>query len=68
MIASGMIYMYTAKKNDRNSFQIYSHAININAYSRLKKDNDLRNAFSRDEFLVYYHPIEDLGTKVIKKS
>ncbi|MGA1870514.1 MAG: EAL domain-containing protein [bacterium] len=54
--------MYTAKKNDRNSFQIYSPSININAYSRLKKDNDLRNAFLRDEFLVYYHPIVDITT------
>ncbi|MGA1823762.1 MAG: EAL domain-containing protein [bacterium] len=53
--------MYSSKKNDRNCFQIYSPAININAYSRLKKDNDLRNAFSRDEFLVYYHPIVDLN-------
>jgi diguanylate cyclase (GGDEF)-like protein/PAS domain S-box-containing protein len=47
--------MYRAKETG-NTYQLYTKAMNSQAFERLNLENDLRKALDRSEFVVYYQP------------
>lgn len=51
--------MYRAKKRGRNAYQFFTPDMHAQAIARLEKENDLRKALQRDEFLLYYQPQVD---------
>jgi diguanylate cyclase (GGDEF)-like protein len=53
--------MYRAKQEGRDSFQLYSPVMNVNAAKRLTMENALRHALERGEFLLHYQPRMDLA-------
>jgi diguanylate cyclase (GGDEF)-like protein len=52
--------MYRAKKQGRNSYQLFDTEMYIQAKKRLDLETDLRQAIERQEFMVYYQPIMDI--------
>ena len=55
--------MYHAKEQGRNNFQYYSNAMNAAANERLILEGEVRHATERHEFVVYYQPQIDLGSR-----
>ena len=51
------IAMYRAKARGKNAYQLFDVSMHIQAQARLALENDLRKAFIRQEFVVYYQPI-----------
>jgi diguanylate cyclase (GGDEF)-like protein/PAS domain S-box-containing protein len=54
--------MYRAKDLGRNTFQLYSSAMNANFGERLTLETDLWKALERNEFVLHYQPKVDLKT------
>jgi diguanylate cyclase (GGDEF)-like protein len=48
--------MFRAKENGRNSYQLYTHAMNKSALQRLSLENSLCKAAENNELLIYYQP------------
>ncbi|HEY9856063.1 MAG TPA: EAL domain-containing protein [Stenomitos sp.] len=53
--------LYRAKENG-NTYQHYTPAMNTASAERLSLDNSLRRALERDELMLYYQPQLDLKT------
>jgi diguanylate cyclase (GGDEF)-like protein len=51
-----------AKNTGRDSYQIYSPEMNLQAIERLRLENDLRKGLQREEFVLYYQPQVDAAT------
>ena len=60
------IAMYRAKEKGKNRREIYEEWMSFRANDRLTLGNDLRRAFEREEFVLYYQPIAHLTTGEIK--
>jgi len=56
------IAMYRAKEEGKNTYQIYSPAMNTMALQRLTMETQLRQALERNEFILHYQPKVDLNT------
>src|SRR5262249_55455845 len=54
--------LYRAKERGRDTYQIYTAAMNASALEQLALESAFRKALAQDELLVYYQPIVDLGT------
>jgi len=57
--------MYQAKTEGRNNFQFYSSWMNEGVQERLALENGLRAALARQEFVLHYQPVADLGAGMI---
>jgi diguanylate cyclase (GGDEF)-like protein/PAS domain S-box-containing protein len=53
--------MYRAKTEGRNNFQFYSEWMNAEVQERLALESALRAALARQEFVLHYQPLADLG-------
>ncbi len=58
--------MYEAKQQGRNTYRFFTQALTEGALERLKMENDLRWAISRDELILHYQPIVDLKTQQLQ--
>ena len=54
--------MYHAKAAGRNNFQFFDARMNEAAIERLNIEHALHQALERDEFVLYYQPVIDLGS------
>ncbi len=52
--------MYRAKDQGRNTYQLYSPAMNVSQLERLSLESNLRHALERDEFVVHFQPQVEL--------
>jgi diguanylate cyclase (GGDEF)-like protein/PAS domain S-box-containing protein len=57
--------MYTAKRRGRGRFELYRHEMHAAAVERLTLETELRRALERDELVVHYQPIIDLGASTV---
>lgn len=53
------IAMYAAKGNGKGSYEFYEASLSENLVVRLNKEQALRKAIERDEFVLYYQPRVD---------
>ncbi|QQE63712.1 GGDEF domain-containing protein [Leptolyngbya sp. BL0902] len=65
MLRDAEIAMYRAKQQGRAQFALYDTSMHQRAMARLEMETALRNACSRDEFVVYYQPIVHLETNAL---
>jgi len=54
--------MYHVKEQDKNGYQFYTSRMNSAAFERLTKENCLRKAIERGEFLLHYQPQVEIAT------
>ncbi|HYL88684.1 MAG TPA: EAL domain-containing protein, partial [Burkholderiales bacterium] len=54
--------MFTAKDAGRNKVQFYTPAMNERAMESLLIENDLRRAFERSQFELYFQPKENMAS------
>jgi diguanylate cyclase (GGDEF)-like protein len=54
--------MYRAKDAGRNSYQLFTPAMNSRALERLSLENSLRHALDRGELVLHYQPMIRLAT------
>jgi EAL domain-containing protein (putative c-di-GMP-specific phosphodiesterase class I) len=59
------IAMYHAKRQGRGRYEIFDPAMLERVKSRLQMETDLRKALERQEFVVHYQPILELGNQRI---
>ncbi|MGK2928953.1 MAG: putative bifunctional diguanylate cyclase/phosphodiesterase [Acidimicrobiales bacterium] len=52
--------MYRAKENGRNTFELYTRALNERAHQRLSLESSLHKAVEREELVMHYQPKVDL--------
>ena len=57
--------MYAAKANGKHRYAFYRPEFTLQAESRLQIEQDLRLAFEREEFILYYQPKIDLESQRI---
>lgn len=57
--------MYRAKDLGRNSYQLYTPAINARSFEHLAMERSLHRALERSEFTVYFQPVVELETRRI---
>ncbi|MBI5007318.1 MAG: EAL domain-containing protein [Nitrosomonadales bacterium] len=60
--------MYVAKNLGRNRFSYFTPALQEKAQHRMRMVNDLRDALSSNQFVVYYQPIVELATGDVHKA
>jgi diguanylate cyclase (GGDEF)-like protein/PAS domain S-box-containing protein len=60
--------MYGAKNAGRNQFSYFTRSMQEKAHTRLRLSGDLRNALAAGQFEVYYQPVVELATGLIKKA
>ncbi len=62
LLKNSDLAMYRAKEKGRNTFQLYTPAMNFKAMERLAVEKNLRKALDREEFELYYQPKVNLST------
>ena len=65
MLRDAEIAMHRAKRAGKARCQLFDGAMHASAVARLRLETDLRKAFDRQEFLVYYQPILSLADQRI---
>jgi diguanylate cyclase (GGDEF)-like protein/PAS domain S-box-containing protein len=60
--------MYASKKRGRNCFSYFTPSMQKSAQARWRLIDDLHNALSKNQFQVYYQPIVELSTGIIRKA
>jgi diguanylate cyclase (GGDEF)-like protein len=59
------IAMYRAKGQGRGRYEMFDTTMLARAMTRLELESDLRKAVERQEFIIHYQPIVELGTQQI---
>jgi diguanylate cyclase (GGDEF)-like protein len=60
------VALYAAKSGGRNDFCVFRSELTEAADMQKSMESDLREAISRDEFELYYQPIIDAKTRVVR--
>jgi diguanylate cyclase (GGDEF)-like protein len=63
LISAADAAMYRAKQTGRNSYQFFTAEINQRSRARVQLGSELRKALERDEFVLFYQPRYELGTR-----
>ena len=63
MLRDADIAMYCAKANGKARHQVFDQAMHDRALMQLQMETDIRQAFERGEFSLYYQPIFVIETK-----
>ncbi len=56
LLRNADLAMYRAKDSGRSQFQYYEASMNVKALKRMQLENDLRNAISKEQLMLYYQP------------
>ena len=65
LIGAADAAMYRAKQSGRNTFHFFTSEINQRSRARARLAAELRRALEREEFVLFYQPKVDLGTRAV---
>jgi diguanylate cyclase (GGDEF)-like protein/PAS domain S-box-containing protein len=68
LIKNADMAMYHAKELGRNGFQFYSADLSKRVVEHMRLEGELRRALEREEFVLYYQPIVDLRSGLVKSA
>jgi len=54
-----------AKEQGRNTYQLYTHSMNMRSMERLKMENDMRRALADEQFILHYQPQVNVTTNEV---
>lgn len=54
--------MYRAKAKSKASYEVFVPSMSTNSLEQLRLAGDLRRAFERNEFTIYYQPVIEIAT------
>jgi diguanylate cyclase (GGDEF)-like protein len=57
--------LQAAQSNSHNSYQYYSHSMNVSIAARVTLEQDLRAAMNANQFVLYYQPQVDILSETI---
>lgn len=66
LLRNADLAMYTAKRRGKGRFETYEPTMHEAAVERLAVEADLRNAVARNELVVHYQPMVDIGTGFVR--
>ena len=58
--------MYRAKENGRGGYAIFDPPMHLQVVQRMALEHDLRKALENREFVLYYQPVVNLKTQLIR--
>jgi diguanylate cyclase (GGDEF)-like protein len=53
--------MYQVKKKERNSYLLYAASMEDDAIAQIEMESNLRRALNRNELVLYYQPLVEIG-------
>ena len=62
LIRNADMAMYHAKEQGKNAYSYYQESMNVAAFERLNLQNEMRQALTKNEFILHYQPQVDLKT------
>ncbi len=62
LLKNANMALHRAKEQGRNTYQLYTPAMNATALERLALENRLYRALEREEFVIYYQPQINIHT------
>jgi diguanylate cyclase (GGDEF)-like protein/PAS domain S-box-containing protein len=62
LVKNGGAAVYRSKKAGRDTYRFFTPEMNARAIEKQNRENALRNALDRDEFVLYYQPKVDIST------
>jgi diguanylate cyclase (GGDEF)-like protein len=65
LIQDADIAMFNSKRNGRNMYSFFEHEMLRHSKQRLKFEIDLRQAISRNEFILHYQPIINMSSNEV---
>lgn len=65
LLRSADMAMYRAKDAGRNRFQYFEQEMNDKAVLRMQLENDLRNAMTQGELMLYYQPKVNIASGAV---
>lgn len=57
--------LQAAQRQDHNSYQYYSHSMNVSIAARVSLEQDLRAAMTANQFVLYFQPQVDILSEAI---
>jgi diguanylate cyclase (GGDEF)-like protein len=66
ILKSADLAMYNAKSDGRGTYRMFDPEMDSIVQARRVLERDLRNAFSQNEFKLFYQPLINLRTKEVK--
>jgi diguanylate cyclase (GGDEF)-like protein len=63
LLQSAETAMYCAKRQGGNTFQFYTHSMNVAMVKRLDLEGNLRRALERDQLVLFYQPLIDISSR-----
>ena len=61
LLRNADIAMYMAKSSGKGCFELFEPSMHLQVVERLQMESDLQAALDRDEFVLHYQPIVELG-------
>ena len=61
------VAMYRAKENGKARLEVYEEQMSVEAWTRLDVERDLRRAIEHGQLEVYYQPVVELETGIIRE-
>ena len=68
MLRNADMAMYRSKQAGRSVYRFFTQEMDAQVLARMDLERDLRRALGRQEFVVYFQPIVDLGTGVVTSA
>jgi len=62
LLKNADIAMYRAKRDGKNTYQIFTESLDSQGLARIQMEQDLNNALSRNEFELHYQPLFNVKT------
>lgn len=65
ILKNAELALYQAKAKGKNDFAFFTEELNVQAFERLRMENDLRHALLNEDLMLYYQPQISMATRQV---